>query len=140
MNFKCSLFNFAVKLDILNGPVVTANIGDPSPAMLTLQCEMYQYIRPDSSLLWYHNNDEPLTTGSKYDVEYSSGTRQTQIGTNETTRISVLAISNVTLDDLGNYTCRVGEEKATVLLIGNSAISAHMPPSMYFWDNAFKKK
>ena len=107
------------KLLIRNGSVVVANVGDT----VTVWCEMFQYLRPDNSLLWYHDSEGPLTTGSKYGVQYVTDTKQTLFGS-AVSRISILTISNITsTSDLGNYTCRVGNENAsTSLQLGNAAV------------------
>lgn len=119
--FVKRMFHFCIaKLLIRNGSVVVANVSDT----VTVWCEMFQYLRPDNSLLWYHDSEGPLTTGSKYGVQYVTDTKQTLFGS-AVSRISILTISNITsTSDLGNYTCRVGNENAsTSLQLGKNNIN-----------------
>ncbi|KAL5484009.1 hypothetical protein EMCRGX_G020435 [Ephydatia muelleri] len=129
------------KLDILNGSAVMITVDATSP--VTVWCEMFQYIRPDSSLLWYHNHSEgPLPAGPKYDVRYVDGTRQTRLGS-AATRISVLTISNFTFSDLGNYSCRVGDEYALTslqLIAAAGQVSGNSKPSFRVIKGAFEQR
>ena len=73
-----------------------------------LECEASGYIRPDSDIQWFREN-QLLAEGEKYNVTFRDGRPDAaQIGLNETapSRVSILAIARVEKSDSDVYSCQ----------------------------------
>ena len=88
---------------------VTVKLNDSVGQSVELVCEASGYIRPDSDIRWYREN-EAILEGSKYSVRFRDGRpNAAQTGQNETShsRVSVLTISDVGRADAStSYSCQ----------------------------------
>ncbi len=71
---------------------------------------MSDYIRPDDQLQWFRDG-EMITSGqARQQITFKNGNaNQGQLGglSTQSSRVSVLTISNPILSDTGTYNCRV---------------------------------
>lgn len=76
-------------------------------------CDMSGYIPPDENLYWIVDGREIHSSGEnneeKYRITYKNGIRKAQVGGRKPTlsRVSVLSIYDVQLDDSKTYSCVV---------------------------------
>lgn len=88
---------------------VTVTYNSTESQTVELQCEASGYIRPDSDIRWFREEEE-IGEGVKYNVSFRDGhPHAAQTGhLNETTssRISVLTIYEVNETDVGTYSCQ----------------------------------
>ena len=77
---------------------------------MELRCDMSDYIRPDDQLQWFRDG-EMITSGqARRQITVMNGNAdQGQFGglSTQSSRVSVLTISNPVLNDTGTYNCRV---------------------------------
>ena len=97
-------------------------------SFVELRCDMSDYIRPDDQLQWFRNG-EMITPGqARRQITFMNGTaRLGQFGdlSIQSSRVSVLTISNPVLSDTGVYNCRVMETTEFVdiaLIVQSSAL------------------
>ncbi len=86
---------------------------------------MSNYIRPDDQLQWFKDG-EMITSGqARRQITFTNGTGQGQFGgiSPQSSRVSVLTISNPILSDTGTYNCRVigTTESVDIELLVNSS-------------------
>ena len=104
-------------LEVLRS-IVTVTYSSSEPQSVDLQCEASGYIRPDSDIWWF-KDDEMIIEGTKYNMTFREGRpNAAQTGLNSTTssRISVLTIHRVDVTDVGIYSCRSLETGAMASL------------------------
>ncbi len=79
-------------------------------SFVELSCDMSDYIRPDDQLQWFRDG-EMITSGqARQQITFKNGNaNQGQLGglSTQSSRVSVLTISNPILSDTGTYNCRV---------------------------------
>ncbi len=79
-------------------------------SFVELSCDMSNYIRPDDQLQWFRNG-EMITSGqARRQITFVNGNAyQGQFGglLPQSSRVSMLTISNPILSDTGTYNCRV---------------------------------
>ncbi len=86
---------------------------------------MSNYIRPDDQLQWFRDG-EMITSGqARRQITFMDGTKSGQLGglLTQSSRVSMLKISNPVLSDTGTYNCRVmgTTESADIALIVQSS-------------------
>ena len=94
-------------LEVLSS-IVTVTYSSSEPQNVELQCEASGYIRPDSDIRWF-KDDEKIIEGAKHSMTFREGRpNAAQTGLNETTssRIAVLTIHRVDKADMGTYSCQ----------------------------------
>lgn len=104
-------------LEVLSS-IVTVTYSSSEPQSVELQCEASGYIRPDSDIRWF-KDDEKIIEGAKHSMSFREGRpNAAQTGLNNTTssRISVLTIHRVDETDMGIYSCRSLETGAMASL------------------------
>ena len=96
-----------------------------------LQCEATGYIRPDSDIQWFREEEE-MIIGEKYNVSFRDGRpNAAQTGHSNGTvpsRVSVLTIYEVDESDAGMYSCRSLDTGAVASL----QLSMEMEPGISF--------
>ena len=93
---------------------VTVFTGESTEAVL--KCEVYGYPRDSSPPVWTHGSDE-LHNGRYTTTVTNAGLlSDNSISTTERV-VSQLTITNVTVNDSGDYTCSWQESSTTVALI-----------------------
>ena len=86
-------------------------------SFVELRCDMSDYIQPDDQLQWFRNG-EMITSGqARRQITFMNGTaRLGQFGgfSPQSSRVSMLTISNPVLNDTGTYNCRVMDTTESV--------------------------
>ena len=92
-------------------PVVTEIQASVNDSSIEMSCEMSQFIRPDSFLLWEGPSGQRINSNiGKYQIVFKNGTPAAAANGSPNlvpSRLSTLNISNPMSSDSGSYTCRV---------------------------------
>ncbi len=101
-------------------------------SFVELRCDMSKYIRPDDQLQWFRDG-EIITSGqARRQITFMNGNaNQGQLGgfSTQSSRVSMLTISNPILSDTGTYNCRVIGTTESVdieLIVNSSGENNHM--------------
>ncbi|XP_064396377.1 uncharacterized protein LOC135343303 isoform X2 [Halichondria panicea] len=102
-------------------------------SFVELRCDMSDYIRPDDQLQWFRDG-EMITSGqARRQITVMNGNAdQGQFGglSTQSSRVSVLTISNPVLNDTGTYNCHVmgtTESVSIELLVQRSELTLPLP-------------
>ena len=115
-----------VMLTVANSNI-TVKYNDSIAQSVELECEASGYIRPDSDIQWY-KDDEKIVEGVKYSVVFrNSSVNAAQTGLNMTTanRISMLTINGLNQGDVGTYNCKSQEMGEVARLYLNVEYNQH---------------
>ncbi|XP_064396395.1 class II receptor tyrosine kinase-like isoform X3 [Halichondria panicea] len=104
-------------------------------SFVELRCDMSNYIRPDDQLQWFRDG-EMITSGKdRRQITFMNGNaNQGQFGdlSTQSSRVSMLTISNPILSDTGTYNCRVigTTESVDIELLVQSSESTFPLPAL----------
>lgn len=109
---------------------------DNETSTVELNCEMSQYIEPDSNLQWFRHGDR-ITNNEKYNISYDDGNKESQMGDSEqqSSRVSTLVISDFQEEDKGFYHCNstgTGNSEAIYISLGEPGKLTCLDIFMYF--------
>ncbi len=70
---------------------------------------MSNYIRPDDQLQWFRDGEMITSEQARRQITFMDGTESGQLGglVTQSSRLSMLTISNPVSSDTGTYNCRV---------------------------------
>ena len=87
---------------------------------IALYCEMREFIRPDSSLIWEGPGSQGITGGTgKHQITFSNGAPESAAnggGVLVPSRVSTLTITHPEPSDAGTYTCSVNSTSEAVII------------------------
>ena len=112
-----------------NASTIIATMKFNDTDTISLYCEMREFIRPDSFLIWEGPGGQIINGGmGKHQITFSNGSVGAAInggGMLVPSRVSTLTITNPNSSDAGTYTCRVigTSEVITIELIVNGRTS-----------------
>ena len=101
-------------------PTITQVMASTNDSFIELLCEMSQFIRPDSSLVWAGPGGQTINSETnRYQITFSNGTDNRAVDGSPTlvpSRVSTLRITNPISSDSGNYTCSVTDTNQAVTI------------------------
>lgn len=109
------VFSSAVELEASPMTITVDN----ETSTVELNCEMSQYVEPDSNLQWFRHGSR-IAASEKYNISYEDGNKESQMGGSEqqSSRVSTLVISDFQEEDKGFYHCNItGTENSEAIYI-----------------------